>query len=59
MASEDPPVRETRTNPRIIGAMPLPAMYEFLRANLDFAGAVSAARQVLADDRATKVSPDA
>ena len=34
------------------GVMPLPAMYEFLRANLDYVGAFNAARRILADDRA-------
>ena len=36
----------------VAGVMPLPAMYEFLRANLDYVGAFNAARRVLADDRA-------
>ena len=53
MTTEDRPVREPR-EAVILHAMPLPAMYEFLRENLDFAGAVTAARRVLADDRATK-----
>lgn len=35
----------------ISGVMPLPAMYEFLRANLDYVGAYNAARQMLADER--------
>jgi hypothetical protein len=39
------------------GAMPLPEMYEFLRANLDYVGAVNAARQALADDRSGEVHP--
>jgi hypothetical protein len=30
--------------------MPLPDMYEILRVNLDFVGAVNAARQIRADD---------
>ena len=34
------------------GVMPLPVMYEFLRANLDYVGAFNAARRILADDRA-------
>jgi hypothetical protein len=36
----------------VAGVMPLPAMYEFLRANLDYVGAFNAARRILADDRA-------
>jgi hypothetical protein len=46
--------RRTRpiTSEFISGVMPLPAMYEFLRANLDYVGAFNAARRVLADDRA-------
>ena len=43
-----------KPNPAITGAMPLPAMYEVLRANLDFIGAVNAARQLLADARTTE-----
>jgi hypothetical protein len=43
-----------KPNPSITGAMPLPAMYEVLRANLDFIGAVNAARQLLADARSTE-----
>jgi hypothetical protein len=36
----------------VAGVMPLPAMYELLRANLDYVGAFNAARRILADDRA-------
>jgi hypothetical protein len=57
VATEERPERPVR-NPLILGAMPLPAMYEFLRANLDFAGAVTAARQMLADERTTKTGPE-
>jgi len=56
--------RETRSDARpkrptgreiISGVMPLPAMYEFLRANLDYVGAFNAARQILADERSTEM----
>jgi len=48
----------TKATTLITGAMPLPAMYEFLRANLDYVGAMNAARQVLADDRSAEARPE-
>jgi hypothetical protein len=57
MSEDERPLKPLAT-PSIAGAMPLPAMYEILRANLDFVGAVNAARQVRADDRATENCPE-
>jgi len=57
MKSEE---RPEPVNPRgsTTGAMPLPDMYEILRVNLDFVGAVNAARQIRADDRAGDTGPE-
>ena len=38
--------------------MPLPDMYEILRVNLDFVGAVNAARQIRADERPSEVDAE-
>ena len=53
-ARERPDVPRT-VNVVSSGVMPLPDMYELLRANLDYVGAVHAARRVLADERSAEV----
>ncbi len=62
MRGDNHQTRETqaarpRSRELMTGVMPLPAMYEFLRENLDYVDALNAARQILADDRSTEIRP--